>query len=168
MAAASDACPPQGGYLCYTPDSLGTLYLHWSRTPVENALAFFEAGKPVPAFKFTTYQGRSPLQKGADDRVKFFEGWAAFLKEALCRYNCKSICVFEKQAAREDVQVVLLMKSTMSIVRVECGEQWTGDVEQVHSFAVVPRDNITFKCGTLDQNHFMSKAKIEGCGYTVN
>lgn len=156
-----------GGYLCYNPDSMGTLILHWSKVPVENALAFFEAGKPIPPFKFTTNQGRFQLQKGADDKVKFFEGWSAYLKEALNRFDCKSLCLFEKNAAREDVQVVLLMKNTMQIVRVESGEQWTGSVSDIHSFAVVPKDNITFKCGTLDQNLFLSKAKIEGAGYTL-
>lgn len=75
----------EGGYLVYTEDSLGTLFLKWSREPVENALAFFEAGKPIPPFKFTTNQGRFQLMKGCQDKQKFFEGWGAFLKEALCR-----------------------------------------------------------------------------------
>ena len=69
----------------YTPDSLGTLYLQWSKEPVEGALAYFEPGKPVPPFKFTTNHGKQQLMKGVDDKGKYFEGWGAFLKEGLCR-----------------------------------------------------------------------------------
>jgi len=156
-----------GGYLCYSPDSLGTLYLHWSKIPVDGAIAYFEPGKAVPGFKYTTNQGRCALTKGVDDRAKFFEGWSAFLKEALCRFNAKSIAVYDKNQSREDVQIVLLKKDSMEIERVEDGDTWEGDVTSIHSFAVVPKDNVSFKCGTLQQNLFLSKAKMEGAGYCM-
>ena len=73
----------KGGYLVYTPDALGTLTLQWSETKVEGALAFFSAGKPIPPFKFKTNQGRFQLQKGVDDKTKFYEGWGAFMKEGV-------------------------------------------------------------------------------------
>eukprot|EP00392_Amoebophrya_sp_AT5.2_P008950 g8978.t1 len=131
----------EGGYLVYTEDSLGTLFLKWSREPVENALAFFEAGKPIPPFKFTTNQGR---------------------------FNATSLKVFEKQNAREDVQVVFLERNTSVVTRIEPGGVWGGDVTNLFAFAVVPKDNESYNCGTLDQNLFVSKAKMEGCGYSLN
>lgn len=71
--------------MMYSPDSHGTLYLQWSKEPVQEALAFFEPGKVVPGFKFTTNHGKQQLQKGTDDKLKFYDGWGAFLKEGLCR-----------------------------------------------------------------------------------
>jgi len=156
----------EGGYLVYTEDSLGTLFLKWSREPVENALAFFEAGKPIPPFKFTTNQGRFQLMKGCQDKQKFFEGWGAFLKEALCRFNATSLKVFEKQNAREDVQVVFLERNTSVVTRIEPGGVWGGDVTNLFAFAVVPKDNESYNCGTLDQNLFVSKGtrtSTSGC-----
>ncbi|CAD7976458.1 unnamed protein product [Amoebophrya sp. A25] len=158
----------EGGYLVYTDDSHGTLFLKWSKEPVEGALAFFEAGKPIPPFKFSTNHGKQQLMKECQNKNKFFEGWGAFLKEALCRFNARSLKIFDKQNAREEVQIALLERSTSAVTRIESGQEWSGDVTTVFAFAVVPKDNESFKLGTLDQNLFVSKAKIEGCGYAVN
>ena len=57
---------------------------------------FFEAGKPIPGFKFKTNHGRQPLTKGVDTKEKWYEGWGGFLKEAFCRYNAKRFCIYEK------------------------------------------------------------------------
>ncbi|CAD7971672.1 unnamed protein product [Amoebophrya sp. A120] len=157
----------EGGYLIYTEDSLGTLFLKWSKEPVENALAFFEAGKPIPAFKFTTNQGRFQLMKGCQDKQKFFEGWGAFLKEALCRFNATSLAVYAKQNAREDVQVVFLERGTSAVQRIEPNGKWSGDITSLFAFAVVPVDNETYNCGTLDQNLFVSKGQKAGAAFPI-
>lgn len=162
----SDAA--KGGYLCYSPDSFGTLSLHWSETKVENALAFFAAGKPIPPFKFKTNQGRFQLQKGTDDKTKFFEGWGAFLKEGLCRFNATKIEMYGKANSREDVQLVLLDKSMLKVIRVMPGETWEGSCDEVLSFAIVPKDNTAFKVGTLEASVFMTKAKDDGIAHEVS
>lgn len=50
-----------GCYLTFSPASQGTLFINWSETPVDGALAFFRPNKTVPKFKFTTNGGRSEL-----------------------------------------------------------------------------------------------------------
>ena len=163
-----------GGYLTYSPDSLGTLFLHWSETEIPDALAYFEAGKKIPPFKFKTNHGKTILTKGVDDKAKFYQGWGAYLKEALCRYNANCFQVFGKQAAREEILVALLQKGDHKVLRVGAnnaqGEQasWSGDAQELAGFAVVNESNMSFKVGTLEQSVFMSKGTTEGYGFDMS
>ena len=66
----------KGCYLTFSEASQGTLFLHWSETPVAGALAFFEPRKNVPAFKYKSNGGRSELIRemsgGTGERIKRF------------------------------------------------------------------------------------------------
>ena len=66
----------KGCYLTFSEASQGTLFLHWSETPVAGALAFFEPRKTVPAFKYKSNGGRSELIRemsgGTGERIKRF------------------------------------------------------------------------------------------------
>ena len=66
----------KGCYLMFSEASQGTLFLHWSETPVAGALAFFEPRKNVPAFKYKSNGGRSELIRemsgGTGERIKRF------------------------------------------------------------------------------------------------
>ena len=164
---AETANQKTGGYLTYSPDSMGTLFLHWSEQEVGDALAFFESGKKIPPFKFKTNHGKQILAKGVDDKQKFYQGWGSFLKEGLVRYQAKDLQVKEKGAAREDIQVALRSKSDGKVVRVKSGENWAGDSGSLAAFSVVNESNMSFNVGTLEHSVFMSKAKLEGCGHEM-
>ncbi len=75
----------------------------------------------------------------------------------LIRFNATSLAVYAKQNAREDVQVVFLERGTSAVQRIEPNGKWSGDITNLFAFAVVPVDNETYNCGTLDQNLFVSK-----------
>lgn len=47
--------------MTFSPASQGTLFINWSETPVDGALAYFKPNKTVPKFKFTTNGGKSEL-----------------------------------------------------------------------------------------------------------
>ena len=51
----------KGCYLTFGTESQGTLFVHWSETEVEGAIAFFAPRKKVPGFKFKQNGGRSQV-----------------------------------------------------------------------------------------------------------
>ena len=54
-----------------------------------------------------SYQGRFQLQKGVDDKKKFYDGWGAFMKEGVARFNATKIELYGKENSREEVQARL-------------------------------------------------------------
>ena len=63
IEAASDVLG-EGCYLTTEDVSAGTVYLNWSKTPVNGAIAVCKPGKPVGAFKFKSNGGKSELKRG--------------------------------------------------------------------------------------------------------
>ena len=59
-------------YLVFSESSGGSLFMHWSETPVEGALASFAPQKTVPKFKFTANAGRSEIIRDLGVKVKKF------------------------------------------------------------------------------------------------
>ena len=90
-AAASASAQTAGCYLVWEDHNQGSLCLHWSRAPVENALAVFcpKAGITVPEFKFLNKGGKSTLKDSATKAgihvKRYMQGWAEFVK--LARQN---------------------------------------------------------------------------------
>mmetsp|Transcript_6733 Transcript_6733/g.20939 ORF Transcript_6733/g.20939 Transcript_6733/m.20939 type:complete len:159 (+) Transcript_6733:173-649(+) len=73
-------------YLTFGPESQGTLFSHFSATPVAGALACFEPRKKVPAFKFKQNGGRSEIIRemsgGTEGKKRYYSGFASFVKLA--------------------------------------------------------------------------------------
>lgn len=99
---ATHEIPTKGCFLRYAPDALGTLFLHWvdgglsgRKELPAGALAWFEPGKSVAKFKFSTNGGRQELKKGVDAKEKLFEGWAQFLKEAVYGFHAVKILMLD-------------------------------------------------------------------------
>jgi hypothetical protein len=76
--AGAGAC-----YLTFDVANLGMLSYHWSKTPIEGALAEIRPGRPVAAHKFTQRAGRSEIIRNIrEDYRRLFQGWAEFIKSA--------------------------------------------------------------------------------------
>jgi hypothetical protein len=77
-AAGAGAC-----YLTFDVANLGMLSYHWSKTPIEGALAEIRPGRPVAAHKFTQRAGRSEIIRNIrEDHRRLYQGWAEFIKSA--------------------------------------------------------------------------------------
>ena len=108
-------------YLTFTEASEGSFFLHWSETPVDNALASFVPGKPVPKFKLKSNGGRSELTRGiaGGDKKPFYKGWCAYVREAY-KQQSKSL-TFLSQAPENPVGLYLC-KQDNTVVKVEFNE----------------------------------------------
>eukprot|EP00928_Gymnodinium_smaydae_P079860 TRINITY_DN63692_c0_g1_i1.p1 TRINITY_DN63692_c0_g1~~TRINITY_DN63692_c0_g1_i1.p1 ORF type:complete len:212 (-),score=17.15 TRINITY_DN63692_c0_g1_i1:199-771(-) len=76
-------------YLIHDKANQGTLILHWSWSPVDDALAVLEPQANVPGHKFSTNGGRIELMRQANLGVhkdRFFDGCCQFVK-AGWQYN---------------------------------------------------------------------------------
>lgn len=84
-----------GCYLTYTTASNGSLFLNWSHTAIDGALAYIAPGKSVPGFKFKNKGGREELTRGCDNTAKnLFEGWCNYMK--LAKEYKSAITVLDK------------------------------------------------------------------------
>ena len=112
----------KGCYLTFSEASQGTLFLHWSETPVAGALAFFEPRKNVPAFKYKSNGGRSELIRemsgGTGERIKrFYTGICQYVKLAK---SFDAAVVFYEHGTLPAVEIALIdgAKSDYNVVRV--------------------------------------------------
>merc|ERR1719375_1111893 len=66
---------------------MGSLYIQWSTSPVDGAMALLEPKKPPPKFKLTSNHGKEPLVKPAQPdgphKLRYFEGIIMFLKRSM-------------------------------------------------------------------------------------
>jgi hypothetical protein len=78
--------PGRGCYLRYSPESQGLLFSQWSEKPITEpgVIAYYEAGKDVPVFKFRGNSGRTQIIKQCcvPGGKNMFEGFMQFCKEA--------------------------------------------------------------------------------------
>ncbi|CBZ53065.1 conserved hypothetical protein [Neospora caninum Liverpool] len=96
-----------GAYLVYEKDT-DSLYVRWSRTPVDNALAWLRPLVQVPGHKFNVNKGKEVLTKEAHNPEKYCRAWVAFLR--ITREfpsKCMLLENFEKTEAPQ-IRVLLL------------------------------------------------------------
>lgn len=69
-----------GVYLIFEPIQYGTMFIVWSKTRIEGALARGEPGKEVPEFKYDK-GGKSELcRELARDKQNYYKGWSMFMQ----------------------------------------------------------------------------------------
>lgn len=74
------------GYLMHNDTYMGALYLQWSETEVEGALARLDPARPPPKFKMTSNHGQEPFiqpaQPDGPHKQRYWEGIIMFVKKA--------------------------------------------------------------------------------------
>lgn len=93
--------PAPGGvvvaYLIYEPASSGKLILHYSTSPLANAIGAWSpgAGKSIPGFKVKENGGRSDLigncAGGVAGRKNYFSGWCQYVRAAKGLNGCVTL-----------------------------------------------------------------------------
>ena len=89
-----------------------------------------------------------------------------FIKEALVRNQATSFHVYPNNIGRFDIKIVFIEKDK-TVVQVNCGEMWSGDVKNIFAYTIVHKDNTSFNCTKMDPNMFLSKGKAEGVAETL-
>jgi len=153
-----------GCYLVYLADSGGKLVLHYSKTPVDNAIGFWRAGqgKSIQGFKYRQNSGRVELIKGIAggdaNKRKFFSGWCQFIKAAAA-FN-GSARKFPNAGGLEVELYAVSKDGTVHFLDVDNEEV---DVSQFDAIACLPKNNNLFKgVHNLDVNRFVNTANIAG------
>jgi len=156
--------PPPGCYLVYFSDSGGKLVLHYSKTPVDNAIGFWRAGngKTIQGFKFRQNSGRVELIKGIAggdaNKRKFFSGWCQFIKAAAAFSG--SVRKFPNIGGLEVELYAHSKDGTTHFLDIDNEEV---DVSQFDAIACLPHHNNLFQgVHALDLNRFVNTANIAG------
>lgn len=146
----------EGGYLTFDASSQGTLFMTWSKTPVDGALAYFKPTKVVPQFKYLR-SGKSELVRNIQqDHKQYNQGWCSFAKT--CKQFEGSLQLLEG-AGPKDVALLYNMNSN-DIIRAEVGKPM--DMSKVSAVACVPKDVSDFTCKTMVMNLFLEKGTSQG------
>ena len=73
----------EGGYLIFSTVNDGSMFLQFSHSKVEEAIAYFKPNRVVPAFKYRQNHGKVELiRKLQSNKQLYYEGYADFLKAA--------------------------------------------------------------------------------------
>mmetsp|Transcript_13791 Transcript_13791/g.55186 ORF Transcript_13791/g.55186 Transcript_13791/m.55186 type:complete len:165 (+) Transcript_13791:79-573(+) len=159
----------RGAYLTFDPASQGTLFVHWSETAVDGALAFFEPRKSVPAFKFKQNAGRSELIRemsgGTGERIKrYYSGWCQFVKLAKSFDGCLTMHSYDV-VPRCDVYLLDGSKDEDNVVRVDADAPLV-----LAPYAVcgaVPHPNPCYAATTMSPAYFTSVGNREGVALAI-
>jgi len=119
-------------YLTFDLASNGTLFTHWSQTPVPDALASFTPSKPIPKFKFTQNAGRTELIRtiNGPNLPRYYQGWVQFVKMA--RENDAEFMVLKgEQFTQAPVALYIVTKNTDVSRIAENTPATLGDVASV-------------------------------------
>lgn len=116
-AVAASETSGDGCYLTFVDADQGALVLNWSHTPVPNAIAYQQPGKPIPGFKYKSAGGKSNLKKGCGGvhKKELHTGWCSFVK--MTKGNKGSITLLDEKAAgvwllRKDNAVLRLTQNS--------------------------------------------------------
>lgn len=142
-----------GCFLTYTTASNGTLFLNWKHEAVSGALAFFQPGKKVPAFKFKKAGGREELTRSTDNVKKnYFQGWCNYLKMAKEYGGPVSLYT-------HDVEIYLLSGS--KIQKFSPGE--TVDLAKVDACVAMNKGQAALReVKTVDMSRFLNTGQAHG------
>ena len=141
--------------------SEGTLFLHWSATPVPGAVAFFQPRSSVPAFKYTANGGRSELIRGfrGETKRRLFEGFCSFFK--LARDTGMS-------------PVMILTKEVKCYLRLQDGHIQPAlpgavcPIDSAVGVVAVPHGSESFDgVETMAQDYFLGTGMKEGASFSL-
>ncbi|CDJ33913.1 uncharacterized protein EMH_0086380 [Eimeria mitis] len=166
----------EGAYLSFDTASQGTLFLTWSKHSVPNALMHFTPRKPVPAFKYSTNQGRTELIRNCQVRTVYVREHK-YQPACMHRNGLKSellCCVqaFDGEVTMIDsagplkTQVWLHRADSNEVIKMECGQAY--ELNGVDGVAVTPLDSSALQAKTLTSNLFKEKAERAGASLMLN
>jgi len=140
-------------YLVFTPESGGTLTLHWSTSAVSGAILTGTPSKPVPAHKLTTNAGRIELGRNFGvTKTKLLEAFASFIREL--------------SAVDGSIKVVENDKCefwTLAGTKVKAVGKGSFDTKGLDAVACMPANNTSYKgVQTIEQSQFVGTATREG------
>ncbi|KAL8431568.1 hypothetical protein Efla_000614 [Eimeria flavescens] len=158
-----------GAYLVYTDAEGGKLTTQWSKTPVTGAgiLAYLNPAKEIGDFKFEKKSAVEVHATGCQaamtsdfpaDRVKYYEGWASFVK---LLSSCGGSLVLLPAAGLEPppkVKLVLFNKGKLTSLQV--GEEISMD--SFEALAVLPSNATAFDVSEMPLSNFSTLASAQG------
>jgi hypothetical protein len=157
-----------GCYLLWEEPNQGSLYLLWSRTAVDNALAVFrpkDVGS-IQNFKFTSSGGKTELKRnatpdGGPHVKRYMAGWTEYVKQAR-KYGAEIM-------VSENLPMALVLNLTdTSLVHVKPG-QWydvsktAGGPYELAVAAVSPYCT-AFNCKTMQTQLFVQTGNNQATG----
>jgi len=153
--SASSGGAGGGCYLSYVEASNGSLFLTWSKTGIQGALAMFSSGKPVADHKYKSNGGREELTRGTDSTPKnLYQGWCNFLK--LSREYNGTVTVFTK-----DVQVSV-HDDANRIIMINAGDAFEVYTNTQPAVAAWQRSRALFEGAvTTGRDHFLNTAQTD-------
>lgn len=169
-----------GCYLTCDELNQGTMYLHWSKEPVEDAIGFFAPNKAVPEHKFKR-GGKSQLQKQIRGPMikNYYRGWTMFCKEAKA-WDADLMLLKD-----EDIQVQLNQdnghESGPNVTQVECCDKRWFELEpgkvlttvwfpmkDVDAAVALPHHNMTYDgVRFMSLEKFVNEGVREGASMTL-
>ncbi|CDJ39387.1 Chromosome III, complete sequence, related [Eimeria tenella] len=171
--AAATAAPPaaaapppaaaaatKGAYLVFDTASNGTLFIVWSVSPVEGAMAFFEPKKPVADFKYKDKGGKSEIFRNlSQDKKNYYEGFCQFFKTAA---EHKGLCRLLPglEAAPIKVEVAFLESSSNKVIFLETAAAVSAAAAA--AVACTPKGDSSLHVQTLAKDVFVRNARRGG------
>ncbi|XP_022589359.2 uncharacterized protein LOC34620672 [Cyclospora cayetanensis] len=168
--AAGPGAPPspkepvtKGAYLTFDGASNGTLFIVWSATPVEGAMAFFEPKKAVAEFKYKDKGGKSEIVRNLmQDKAKYYDGWCQFFKAAAEQHG---VCRLLPGAEEAPLKVEVAFLDGTKVLRLENGKELPA--KNMAAIGCVPRGDPGFQAQTLAKDVFLRNARRGGGAITL-
>merc|ERR1719277_2019546 len=93
----SEPVDESGAYLVFSPSMQGIMYMVWSKTKVEGALAYGKPAVKVPEFKFAR-DGRWELYQNINgNKSSYYLAWAMFVK-GCAKFECSIVDLGESES----------------------------------------------------------------------
>lgn len=157
----------QGAYLMFSEMDHSSMYLKWSREPVEGALAFFQ---PTPekvspsSFKYDKGGQKEVLKSKVgttgQGRTDYYRTWVQFIRE--CWKFQGVLTVLEAEEAPElKVKIVMLVDENHKVIDV--GVNQPVSLEGIHAVVVAQSGTTIFNgMSTMAKNLFIETGHVYG------
>ena len=133
-------------YLVWSESSQGSLFTHWSETPVEGAVAKFKPRKAVPTFKISANGGRAELSRDCKKNpARFYSTICGFIKQARTFLGPFTFLA-QGRASHVDLPfraAIYLSSEALAIVKVQPGDE-VESLADVLAVGVVPENATAF------------------------
>jgi len=154
-------------YLTIDECNHGTMYMNWSRTPLNNALASYTPpeGTTTPAFKFNNNGGKSEVLRQCYGGVRiksYFRGWCEFIKAALRAQGNQTGGVFTllNDNAPNTVGLYFTTTSTGKVWKAQVGAALP--LAMIDAFAAVDGSNTSLEVKTMCTSTFLTQSTAAG------
>lgn len=169
---ATDAAPAEpepeddsGAYLVFSPSMQGVMYMVWSKTKIQDALAFGKPRVKVPEFKFAR-DGRWELYRNINgNKSSYYLAWAMFVK-GCAKFECSIVDLGEGELPPPmPVSLMLHCPEGNKIRRVPVGEPFT--LQGVDGLAAVHTDFQKLDVDNIVLARFLELGKESGASVTI-